>query len=64
MSPLHDQGYPGSVKAIQVGGGSEFQAGFEGACLQQGIKHFVPSPRSPKLNGHVEQAQRTHTEEF
>jgi putative transposase len=21
-------------------------------------------PRSPKLNGHVERAQRTHTEEF
>jgi transposase InsO family protein len=24
----------------------------------------VLPPRSPKLNGHVERAQRTHTEEF
>ena len=29
-----------------------------------GIKLFVLPPRSPKLNGHVERAQRTHTEEF
>lgn len=25
---------------------------------------FLLPPRSPKLNGHVERAQRTHTEEF
>ena len=29
-----------------------------------GFKLFVLPPRSPKLNGHVERAQRTHTEEF
>ena len=29
-----------------------------------GIKLFTLPPRSPKLNGHVERAQRTHTEEF
>ena len=28
------------------------------------VKLFVLPPRSPKLNGHVERAQRTHTEEF
>ncbi len=28
------------------------------------IRLFVLPPRSPKLNGHVERAQRTHTEEF
>ena len=44
--------------------GSEFQAGFEAACQQQSIQLFVLPPRSPKLNGHVERAQRTHTEEF
>ena len=55
---------PFPVKAIQVDGGSEFQAGFETACQEQGIKLFVLPPRSPKLNGHVERAQRTHTEEF
>ena len=55
---------PFPVKAIQVDGGSEFQAGFEAACQERGIRLFVLPPRSPKLNGHVERAQRTHTEEF
>lgn len=55
---------PFPVNAIQVDGGSEFQAGFEGACQERGIRLFVLPPRSPKLNGHVERAQRTHTEEF
>lgn len=55
---------PFPVRAIQVDGGSEFAAGFEGACQQRGIRLFVLPPRSPKLNGHVERAQRTHTEEF
>ena len=30
----------------------------------RGIKLFVLPPRSPKLNGGVERAHRTHTEEF
>jgi putative transposase len=55
---------PFPVKAVQVDGGSEFMAGFEEACQQQGIKVFVLPPRSPKLNGRVERANRTHTEEF
>lgn len=55
---------PFPVRAIQVDGGSEFQAGFEEACRVRGIKLFVLPPRSPKLNGCVERAQRTHTEEF
>lgn len=55
---------PFAVRAIQVDGGSEFAAGFEAACQQRGIRLFVLPPRSPKLNGHVERAQRTHTEEF
>jgi hypothetical protein len=33
-------------------------------CQRRGIKLFTLPPRSPKLNGHVERAQRTHTEEF
>ena len=45
-------------------GDSEFQASFEQACQQRGVHLFVLPPRSPKLNGHVERAQRTHTEEF
>lgn len=55
---------PFQVKAIQVDGGSEFMAEFEGACREKGVRLFVLPPRSPKLNGCVERAQRTHTEEF
>ena len=55
---------PFPIKAIQVDGGSEFQDAFEGECQKRGIKLLVLPPRSPKLNGHVERAQRTHTEEF
>ena len=55
---------PFPIRALQVDGGSEFMAGFEQACQQRGIRLFVLPPRSPKLNGCVERANRTHTEEF
>ena len=55
---------PFPVKAIQVDGGSEFQSIFEETCQQLGIRLFVLPPRSPKLNGNVERANRTHAEEF
>ena len=55
---------PFAVKAIQVDGGSEFQAAFEQACKEMVLHLFVLPPRSPKLNGHVERAQRTHPEEL
>ena len=55
---------PFPVRAIQVDGGSEFKDAFEAECQKKGIKLFVLPPRSPELNGHVESAQRTHTEEF
>ncbi len=55
---------PFRVKAIQVDGGSEFQSVFESTCQRRGIRLFVLPPRSPKLNGHVERSNRTHTEEF
>jgi len=55
---------PFPVRAIQVDGGSEFQAEFERACAERGVRLFVLPPHSPKLNGHVERAQRTHKEEF
>jgi len=55
---------PFGVKAIQVDGGSEFEAIFEEECQRRGINMFVLPPRSPKLNGAVERAHRTHTEEF
>ena len=55
---------PGPVRAVQVDGGSEFKAVFEEACREKGLRLFVLPPRSPKLNGCVERAQRTHKEEF
>lgn len=55
---------PFEVKALQIDGGSEFQGVFEEVCERYGIKLFVLPPRSPKLNGYVERANRTHTEEF
>ncbi len=55
---------PFPVAAIQVDGGSEFEAVFEEECQRRGIRLFVLPPRSPKLNGGVERAHWTHTEEF
>lgn len=55
---------PFPIRAIQVDGGSEFYGDFEEACKKNGILLYVLPPRSPKLNGHVERANRTHTEEF
>lgn len=55
---------PFAVRSVQVDGGAEFFAAFEQACHQAGIRLFVLPPKSPKLNGAVERAQRTHTEEF
>lgn len=55
---------PFRLRALQVDGGSEFAALFEAACRERGVRLFVLPPRSPKLNGRVERANRTHTEEF
>lgn len=55
---------PYPIRAIQVDGGSEFKAQFESACQEKGIALFVLPPHSPKLNGYVERAHRTHVEEF
>jgi putative transposase len=59
---LHRMPFP--IRALQVDGGSEFAADFEQACKLRGLHLFVLPPRSPKLNGAVERANRTHTEEF
>jgi len=56
--------WPFPLRALQVDGGSEFAALFEAACQERGIPLFLLPPRSPKLNGCVERANRTHTEEF
>lgn len=56
--------FPFKIKAIQIDGGSEFRKHFEEECEKRGILLFELPPRSPKLNGHVERANRTHREEF
>ena len=55
---------PFPIRAIQVDGGSEFKAVFEAECQKRGIRLFELPPRSPKLNAHVERANRSHSEEF
>jgi putative transposase len=55
---------PFGVRALSVDNGSEFMAEFEQACADRGIVLLTLPPRSPKLNGCVERANRTHTEEF
>ena len=55
---------PFPIRAISVDNGSEFMADFEAACAERSIRLFVLPPRSPKLHGSVERANRTHTEEF
>ncbi len=59
-----EQRMPFKVKAIQVDGGAEFYSEFEEECQRRKLRLFVLPPKSPRLNGHVERAQRTHTEEF
>ncbi len=55
---------PFPVRAIQVDGGSEFMGEFEELCKARGLLLFELPPRSPKLNGRVERANRTFREEF
>jgi putative transposase len=55
---------PFPIRAIQVDGGSEFMADFEATCKERGILLFELPPRSPKLNGRVERANRTYREEY
>jgi len=56
--------FPFRIRAIQIDGGSEFKRHFEEACQRQKVRLFVIPARSPKLQGHVERANRTHREEF
>jgi putative transposase len=56
--------FPFRIKAIQIDGGSEFKDQFEEVCQREKIFLFELPPSSPKLNEHVERANRTHREEF
>ena len=55
---------PFGIRALSVDNGSEFMAEFDATCAERGIALLTLPPRSPKLNGAVERANRTHTEEF
>lgn len=55
---------PFGIRALSVDNGSEFMAEFDATCAERGIALLTLPPRSPKLNGSVERANRTHTEEF
>lgn len=56
--------FPFPVRAIQIDGGSEFKKHFEEACQLRGIRLFIIPPHSPKLQGYVESANKTHRVEF
>jgi len=56
--------FPFPVRAIQIDGGSEFKKHFEEACRTRGIRLFIIPPRTPKLQGYVESANKTHRVEF
>ena len=56
--------FPFEIKAIQIDGGSEFRKHFEEECERREILLFQIPIRAPKMNGHVERANRTHREEF
>ena len=56
--------FPFPIRAIQIDGGSEFKKHFEEACQRYKVRLFVIPARSPKLQAHVERANRTHREEF
>lgn len=58
------QRMPFPIRALQIDGGGEFRGEFEAACAARRLRLFVVPPRSPKLQSHVERAQRTHREEF
>ena len=52
------------VVSVQVDGGSEFMAEFEGECRKRDIDLAVLPPRRPQWNGCVERANDTSRTEF
>jgi transposase InsO family protein len=56
--------YPFKIKAVRIDGCSEWKRDFKDGCEGKEIILFVPPSRSPRLNGCVERANRTHREEF
>lgn len=55
---------PFKVSAIQVDGGSEFQADFEKACQQNNLELFALPPKRPQLNGAIERCNGSWRYQF
>ena len=55
---------PFNISSIQVDGGSEFMRDFEDLCKELDVKLLVLPPRSPKLNGNVEQCNGVTRDDF
>ena len=55
---------PFPLRSLQVDGGSEFMADFEGACEELDIPLHVLPPRRPQWNGCVERTNRSARAEF
>ena len=64
FTEMLEQRMPFKAKTLQVDGGSEFYSDFEKQRQMRKIRVFILPPKSPKINGCVERAHRTHTEEF
>lgn len=61
-----EQVYPiqNGIKTVQTDNGLEFQGEFRKYLEKKGINQFFIYPRCPKINGFVERANRTLSEEF
>lgn len=52
------------IHTVQTDNGLEFMGEFDDYLKRKGIKHLFIYPRCPRINGFVERANRTLTEEF
>ena len=52
------------IKTIQTDNGAEYLGHFDQHLRKKKIKHLFIYPRCPRINGHVERANRTLQEEF
>ena len=52
------------IKVVQTDNGSEYMWKFDDYLKKEGIEHLYIYPRCPKINGYVERANRTLSEDF
>jgi len=56
--------FPFRIHTIRTDRGHEFQAKFHWHVADKGIRHVYIKPRTPQLNGKVEQSHRTDRQEL